>query len=54
MNIDKADRRNHAQKKASLSCFAADALAADPVAQATLPHALPLGFQGVIFANGLT
>ncbi len=36
-----------AQKKTVLSCFAADALAAGPVAQATLPYALPLGLHGV-------
>ena len=29
-----------------LSCFAADHLAAGPVAQATLPYALPLGLHG--------
>jgi len=29
-----------------LSCFAADNLAAGPVAQATLPYALPLGLHG--------
>ena len=35
-----------AQKKTVLSCFAADQLAAGPVAQATLPYALPLGLHG--------
>ncbi|WP_038203763.1 carotenoid oxygenase family protein [Xenophilus azovorans] len=35
-----------AQKKTVLSCFAADALADGPVAQATLPYALPLGLHG--------
>lgn len=34
------------QKKTVLSCFAADALADGPVAQATLPYALPLGLHG--------
>lgn len=32
--------------KTVLSCFAADNLAAGPVAQATLPYALPLGLHG--------
>lgn len=35
-----------AQKKTLLSCFAADQLAAGPVAQATLPYVLPLGLHG--------
>jgi all-trans-8'-apo-beta-carotenal 15,15'-oxygenase len=35
-----------AQKRTLLSCFAADALAAGPIAQATLPYALPLGLHG--------
>ncbi|MGR4868321.1 carotenoid oxygenase family protein [Variovorax sp. LARHSF232] len=35
-----------AQRRTVLSCFAADQLAAGPVAQATLPHALPLGLHG--------
>jgi len=34
------------RKKTVLSCFAADHLAAGPVAQATLPYALPLGLHG--------
>ncbi|RST49567.1 carotenoid oxygenase family protein [Variovorax sp. DXTD-1] len=34
------------QQKTLLSCFAADRLAAGPVAQATLPYALPLGLHG--------
>jgi carotenoid cleavage dioxygenase len=34
------------QKKTLLSCFAADALADGPVAQASLPYALPLGLHG--------
>ena len=38
---------DHAQKKTVLSCFAADALADGPVAQATLPYSLPLGLHGV-------
>ena len=36
-----------ARKATVLSCFAADALADGPVAQATLLHALPLGLHGV-------
>jgi len=39
-----------AQKKTVLSCFAADQLAAGPVAQATLPCALPLGLHGAFVA----
>lgn len=39
-----------AQKKTLLSCFAADRLAAGPVAQATLPYALPLGLHGAFVA----
>ncbi|AMM24341.1 carotenoid oxygenase family protein [Variovorax sp. PAMC 28711] len=39
-----------AQKKTVLSCFAADALGSGPVAQATLPYALPLGLHGVFVA----
>jgi carotenoid cleavage dioxygenase len=35
-----------AQKKTLLSCFAADQVSAGPVAQATLPYALPLGLHG--------
>ena len=35
-----------AQDKTVLSCFAADALTDGPVAQATLPYALPLGLHG--------
>lgn len=35
-----------AQKKTVLSCFAADRLTDGPVAQATLPYALPLGLHG--------
>jgi carotenoid cleavage dioxygenase-like enzyme len=38
------------QQKTLLSCFAADALAAGPVAQATLPYALPLGLHGAFVA----
>ena len=34
------------RQKTLLSCFAADNLAAGPVAQATLPYALPLGLHG--------
>lgn len=34
-------------RKTVLSCFAADRLGAGPVAQATLPYALPLGLHGV-------
>ncbi|CAN5558922.1 carotenoid oxygenase family protein [soil metagenome] len=34
-------------KATVLSCFAADALADGPVAQATLPYSLPLGLHGV-------
>lgn len=34
------------RRKTVLSCFAADNLAAGPVAQATLPYALPLGLHG--------
>jgi carotenoid cleavage dioxygenase len=34
------------QQKTLLSCFAADRLAAGPVAQATLPYTLPLGLHG--------
>lgn len=41
---------DYAQKKTLLSCFAADALADGPVAQATLPYALPLGLHGVFVA----
>jgi carotenoid cleavage dioxygenase len=39
------------QQKTLLSCFAADALAAGPVAQATLPYALPLGLHGAFVAG---
>ncbi|GAA4356512.1 carotenoid oxygenase family protein [Variovorax defluvii] len=35
------------QRKTVLSCFAADRLAAGPVAQAVLPRALPLGLHGM-------
>ena len=35
-----------AQKKTVLSCFAADRLGDGPVAEATLPYALPLGLHG--------
>lgn len=42
---------DHAQKKTVLSCFAADALADGPFAQATLSYALPLGPHGVFVAN---
>ena len=34
------------RQRTVLSCFAADHLAAGPVAQATLPYALPLGLHG--------
>jgi carotenoid cleavage dioxygenase len=40
------------QKKTVLSCFAADALADGPVAQATLACALPLGLHGVFVPAG--
>ena len=39
-----------AQKKTVLSCFAADRLADGPVAEATLPYALPLGLHGTFVA----
>lgn len=39
-----------AQKRTVLSCFAADALSDGPVAQATLPYALPLGLHGTFVA----
>ena len=38
---------DHARNRTVLSCFAADALADGPVAQATLPYALPLGLHGM-------
>ena len=38
------------RKRTLLSCFAAGDLAAGPVAQATLPYALPLGLHGVFVA----
>jgi carotenoid cleavage dioxygenase len=38
------------RQKTVLSCFAADNLAAGPVAQATLPYALPLGLHGAFVA----
>lgn len=41
---------DYVQKKTLLSCFAADALADGPVAQATLPYALPLGLHGIFVA----
>ena len=41
---------DYAQGKTVLSCFAADALADGPVAQATLPYALPLGLHGAFVA----
>lgn len=41
---------DYARKQTLLSCFAADALAEGPVAQATLPYALPLGLHGVFVA----
>jgi len=34
------------RQKTVLSCLAADHLGAGPVAQATLPYALPLGLHG--------
>jgi len=40
-----------AQKKTVLSCFAADQLAAGPVAQATLSYPLPLGLHGIFVAG---
>lgn len=43
-----------AQQKTVLSCFAADTLRDGPVAQATLPYALPLGLHGAFVANGWT
>ena len=39
------------RKRTVLSCFAADALADGPVAQATLPYALPLGLHGAFVAG---
>lgn len=39
-----------ARRKTVLSCFVADALADGPVAQATLPYALPLGLHGTFVA----
>ena len=39
-----------AQKKTVLSCFSAGALNDGPVAQATLPYALPLGLHGAFVA----
>jgi carotenoid cleavage dioxygenase len=41
---------DYAQGRTVLSCFAADALADGPVAQATLPYALPLGLHGAFVA----
>lgn len=41
---------DYAQKNTVLSCFAADALADGPVAQARLSYALPLGLHGVFVA----
>ena len=41
---------DYVQNKTMLSCFAADALADGPVAQATLPYALPLGLHGTFVA----
>jgi carotenoid cleavage dioxygenase len=41
---------DYAQGRTVLSCFAADALADGPVAQATLPYALPLGLHGTFVA----
>jgi len=38
------------RRKTVLSCFAADHLASGPVAQATLPYALPLGLHGAFVA----
>jgi all-trans-8'-apo-beta-carotenal 15,15'-oxygenase len=38
------------RQKTVLSCFAADHLGAGPVAQATLPYALPLGLHGAFLA----
>ncbi|WP_418117471.1 carotenoid oxygenase family protein [Variovorax sp. 350MFTsu5.1] len=38
------------RQKTVLSCFAADNLATGPVAQATLPYALPLGLHGAFVA----
>lgn len=42
-----------AHKKTVLSCFAADALRDGPVAQATLPYALPLGLHGAFLVKGM-
>ncbi len=42
---------DYAQQKTVLSCFAADALNDGPVAQATLPYALPLGLHGTFVAK---
>ncbi|UJW83862.1 carotenoid oxygenase family protein [Hydrogenophaga sp. SL48] len=39
-----------AQKNTLLSCFAADDLHDGPLAQATLPHSLPLGLHGAFVA----
>ncbi|MFM9926342.1 carotenoid oxygenase family protein [Variovorax sp. H27-G14] len=39
------------RQKTVLSCFAADHLGAGPVAQATLPYALPLGLHGAFVAS---
>ena len=44
---------DQASQRTVLSCFAADALASGPVAQATLPYALPLGLHGA-FVSGAT
>ena len=41
-----------ARGRTVLSCFAADALADGPVAQATLPYALPLGLHGSFVPAG--
>ena len=41
---------DYARKQTLLSCFAADAMADGPMAQATLPYALPLGLHGVFVA----
>lgn len=42
---------DQASQRTVLSCFAADALADGPVAQATLPYALPLGLHGAFVSS---
>lgn len=45
---------DQASQRTVLSCFASDALADGPVAQATLPYALPLGLHGAFVATQAT